>query len=162
MHLNLDRYVTMNIWRIESVLAGKGRVYMNKPKTYMTLDDRTVIQEGLNNKLSVKAIVQTINKSPSTVKREIAKKCPKERRSIAVLPNCANRKDCDVYKFYKDTRCYSPCRNCISCKKLCDRYVPGTSGRLEASAMGARNRLPVPMTLYSILQCLQMTCPKTP
>ena len=24
-----------------------------------------------------------------------------------------------------------PCRNCISCKKLCNQYVPGTCGRLE-------------------------------
>lgn len=107
---------------------------MNKPKTHMTLDDRIAIQEGLNNNLSVRAIAKTINKSPSTVKREIdARKCPKGRRSITVLPNCANRKDCDIHGLCKDTRCYSPCRNCISCKKLCDRYVPGTCGRLEAS-----------------------------
>ena len=77
---------------------------------------------------------KNINKSPSTVKREIdARKCPKGRRSVTVLPNCANRRDCDVHGLCKDTRCYSPCRNCISCKKLCDQYVPGTCGRLEAS-----------------------------
>lgn len=66
----------MNIWRIGSVLAGKGRVYINKPKTHMTLDDHIAIQEGLNNNLSVRAIAKTINKSPSTIKREIdARKC---------------------------------------------------------------------------------------
>ena len=50
-----------------------------------------------------------------------------------MLPNCAYRKDCDIHGLCKDTRCYSPCRNCISCKKLCDQYVPGTCGRLETS-----------------------------
>ncbi len=30
------------------ILAGKGRIYMSKPKTHMTLDDRIAIQEGLN------------------------------------------------------------------------------------------------------------------
>ncbi len=35
------------------ILAGKGRVHMNKPKTHMTLDDRIAIQEGLNNNLSI-------------------------------------------------------------------------------------------------------------
>ena len=114
--------------------AGKGRVHMNKPKTHMTHDDRIDIQEGLNNNLSVKAIAKTINKSPSTAKREIdARKCPKGRRSITMLPNCAYRKVCDIHGLCKDTRCYSPCRNCISCKKLCNQYVPGTCGRLETS-----------------------------
>lgn len=99
----------MVIWRIGSSPAGKGRVHMNKPKTHMTLDDRIAIQEGLNNNLSVRAIAKNINKSPSTVKREIdARKCPKGRRSITVLPNCANRKDCDIHGLCKDTRCYSP------------------------------------------------------
>ena len=37
----------------------------------MKLDDRIAIQEGLNNNLSVRAIAKTINKSPSTVNREI-------------------------------------------------------------------------------------------
>lgn len=88
----------MVIWRIGSSPAGKGRVHMNKPKTHMTLDDRIAIQERLNNNLSVRAIAKNIYKSPSTVKREIdARKCPKGRRSITVLPNCANRKDCGVH-----------------------------------------------------------------
>lgn len=41
--------------------------------SHMTLDDRITIQECLNNGISIRTIAKRINKSPSTVMREIKK-----------------------------------------------------------------------------------------
>lgn len=103
-------------------------------KKHLTLSDRIIIEQKLNEGTSIREIARTVNKDASTIIREINKrKCPKGKRSIKVLPACANKHDCQVTGLCKDKRCYMLCRNCMACKSLCELYVPGTCTKLEKS-----------------------------
>ncbi len=64
-------------------------------KKHLTLSDRIIIEQKLNEGTSIREIARTVNKDASTIIREIHKrKCPKGKRSIKVLPACANKPSC--------------------------------------------------------------------
>ena len=92
---------------------------------HMTLNDRISIQEGLDNGYSIRTIARTINKSPSTVMREIEKhKTVKGKRRPDLLDECALKKDCSIYHLCQGIDCNSQCRTCEKCKSICPNYSP--------------------------------------
>lgn len=91
--------------------------------SHMTLDDRITIQECLNNGISIRTIAKRINKSPSTVMREIKKhKTVKGKRRPDLLDECAFKRTCNIYHLCKDIHCNSACRTCELCKTKCPNY----------------------------------------
>ena len=102
--------------------------------SHMTLDDRVVIQEGLDANLSTFTISKKLGKAASTVTREIEKhRVYKGKRYPGAKAPCARKEGCVVRGLCKDKRCYSLCRNCISCKDLCPEYFPSECERLAKS-----------------------------
>ena len=102
--------------------------------SHMTLDDRVTIQEGLDNRLSIRVIAKMIGKQPSTVLREVEKhKVFRGIRYEGALAPCKRRDTCRITGLCTDKRCYSLCRNCTACKEKCKDYFPGKCERLSKS-----------------------------
>ena len=102
--------------------------------SHMTLDDRITIQECLNNGISIRTIAKRINKSPSTVMREIKKhKTVKGKRRPDLLDECAFKRTCNIYHLCKDIHCNSACRTCELCKTKCPNYKPDSCDLLLKS-----------------------------
>lgn len=71
---------------------------------HLSLDDRKRIQEGIESGLRKFEIAQSINKSPSTITKEIKKYRKLKPRNMYNAPsNCIHLKDCKV--------CISRCKN---------------------------------------------------
>ena len=88
-------------------------IYMS----HMSLDNRVTIQEGLDQRLTLRTIAKMVDKAPSTILREINKhRCNKGKRYPDAIPPCARRDTCQITGLCHDTRCYAPCRNCNACR----------------------------------------------
>lgn len=102
-----------------------------KKGTHLTWDDRHEIQKGLKEHRTFKEIAYIIGCSPDTVSKEIRRhRYHKLRIRDGILhasPNrCKYRNSCrrwDVCKKKKGYKCRIPCRECISCNKLCPDFV---------------------------------------
>lgn len=106
---------------------------MAKSKTtHLTLEDRSKIEYGLNKGHSIREISKEINKSPSSVLREINRNRTYE---ITTLNACAHLKKC-----YRRNACGNMTCNLIcskkcrsSCFKECHFYEKYTCARLQKS-----------------------------
>lgn len=89
--------------------------------SHLTLDERIIIESGLNEGLSINKIAQKLNISPSTVSREIARNSTLKE---GTLPKCQNIKPCHV-KNLCNPRCTLNCKDCkhIDCTTRCSRHV---------------------------------------
>ena len=102
-----------------------------KKGTHLTWDDRHEIQKGLKEHRTFKEIAYIIGCSPDTVSKEIRRHRYHKLRSrdgiLHASPNrCKYRNSCrrwDVCKKKKGHKCRIPCRECISCNKLCPDFV---------------------------------------
>lgn len=91
----------------------------------MTLNDRITIQEGLDNRISIRKIAKIIDKSPSTVLREINKhKSIKGKRRPDLLDECSHKRKCEIRHLCQGVDCNSLCRTCELCKTKCPNYTP--------------------------------------
>lgn len=101
---------------------------------HLTLDERIRIQEGLNQRFSIRKIAITVNKEPSTVMREIKNhryykgKCKEDLK-----PECARREICTIKGLCDNSRCVSYCKYCMSCYNRCDLYTPGECYKIKHS-----------------------------
>jgi len=95
----------------------------NKKQKHLTLDERNIIEQGLNSKLSLKSIALKIQKDPTTVSKEIKKhRIYKEPTNYMGYSNiCINRYTCT-----KKNVCYSFCKkkcsNCSLCNSKCTDF----------------------------------------
>ena len=102
-----------------------------KKGTHLTWDDRHEIQKGLKEHRTFKEIAYIIGCSPDTVSKERRRHRYHKLRSrdgiLHASPNrCKYRNSCrcwDVCKKKKGHKCRIPCRECISCNKLCPDFV---------------------------------------
>ena len=93
--------------------------------SHMSLDNRVTIQEGLDQRLTLRTIAKMVDKAPSTILREINKhRFNKGKRYPDAIPPCARRDTCQITGLCHDTRCYAPCRNCNACRSKCSQYLP--------------------------------------
>jgi len=100
---------------------------------HLSLDDRIKIEQYLNEGRSLRFIAKELNKSVSTISREIKKRRSlMGRRSSKTLPKCANYSDCNIHGLCTDIRCYKyQCRACITCKTVCPEYVPSVCKKTD-------------------------------
>lgn len=103
--------------------------------SHLTLSDRIVIEQSLNEKYSFRQIAKKLNKSPSTISREVSmRRANKGKRTAKTLPKCALYKDCTVTGLCKDSHCVSySCRSCSSCKEICKDYIPGKCTKIMSA-----------------------------
>ena len=105
--------------------------YNNK---HLSLDDRKKIEEGIEKGLRKFEIAKLVNKSPSTITKEIKKNRKLKPRNMYNVPNqCIHLKDCKVCisrcKDYEEEPCYrrdrfiGACNNCPNIRKCkLDKY----------------------------------------
>ena len=105
--------------------------YNNK---HLSLDDRKKIEEGIEKGLRKFEIAKLVNKSPSTITKEIKKNRKLKPRNMYNPPNqCIHLKDCKVCisrcKDYEEEPCYrrdrfvGACNNCPNIRKCkLDKY----------------------------------------
>lgn len=106
-------------------LITKGvEVIMKYDNTHLTLQDRQIIQKGIENRSSKTAIAQTIGKDPTTIAKEIRKHRDLKRR------NAFNQKNICIHL-----------KECHGCKRKCARYVEQTCSKRDRSP-GACNKCP--------------------
>lgn len=101
---------------------------------HLSLDDRKKIEEGIEKGLRKFEIAKLVNKSPSTITKEIKKNRKLKPRNMYNVPNqCIHLKDCKVCisrcKDYEEEPCYrrdrfvGACNNCPEIKKCkLDKY----------------------------------------
>ena len=97
---------------------------MKYDNTHLTLQDRQIIQKGIESRSSKTAIAQTIGKDPTTVAKEIRKHRDLKRR------NAFNQRHICVHL-----------KECHGCKRKCSRYVEQTCSKRDRSP-GACNKCP--------------------
>ena len=77
-------------------------LFMKHDNSHLTLDERKIIQTGIENRSTKVAIANTIGKDPTTVAKEIRKHRQLHSRNTANYPNiCVHRKICGT--------CFSKC-----------------------------------------------------
>ncbi|WP_083273633.1 helix-turn-helix domain-containing protein [Geosporobacter ferrireducens] len=99
--------------------------------SHLTLDDRIIIEESLNNNYKLKDIADRLKKDPTTVSKEV-----KRNRSVTTRKDhsgpiaCAKRKECTKKHLYSDS-CNRLCKKCttVNCYRGCPEYVPKTCSR---------------------------------
>lgn len=89
---------------------------------HLTLDDRIIIEQGLNTKLSLVSIASQIGKDPTTISKEI-----RLNRTLK-LPNSFNGKNMCKYihschlKDICNSNCSIECRTCELCNQHCKNF----------------------------------------
>ena len=90
--------------------------------SHLTLDERKIIQTGIENGSSKKSIADTIRKDPSTIAKEIKKHRKLRPRNILYYPSiCIHNK------------------SCRGCKSKCSRYIEIACSKRDRSP-GACNK----------------------
>jgi len=97
---------------------------MKYDNTHLTLQDRQIIQKGIESRSSKVAIAQTIGKDPTTVAKEIRKHRDLKRR------NAFNQKSICIHL-----------KQCHGCKRKCSKYQEQTCSKRDRSP-GACNKCP--------------------
>jgi len=97
---------------------------MSNKNIHLTLNERKIIQTGIENRSSKVAIAKTIGKDPSTVAKEIKKHKDLKRRAAF------NQKSICIH-----------IKKCHGCKRKCSRYQEQTCSKRDRSP-GACNKCP--------------------
>ena len=91
------------------------------PKKHLTKDDRVRIETYLNERQSLRYIAERLDKSPSTISREISSHASEQK---------CNSCDCIYFYECKKTKvcgnsgnsCHKQCRTCVKARKYCSDY----------------------------------------
>ena len=93
---------------------------MNQNRKHLTLDDRVRIQHYLEEGYSIRYIADRLDKSPSTISRELKK------HSKIYIPSqcdCQYFSECIAKHVCGSKSCNGQCRKCSKAKKHCNDYV---------------------------------------
>lgn len=91
-----------------------------KSPKHFTLDDRIRIESLLGECFSLRYIADRLDKSPSTISRELKK------HAIIQTPNCCdclNSQSCSRLHVCGSPACRKKCKSCPKAKKYCTNYV---------------------------------------
>lgn len=96
----------------------------------MTLDDRILIEKGLDQHLSLRRIASQLGKDPTTISKEIRKHLSFQEHNHFNEPNnkCLLAKDCkkkNICGTYAPV-CKKMCRSCNHCNSHCKDFLPRT------------------------------------
>ena len=113
----------------------KREVNMKTNQKHLTLSDRIVIEQSLNEGKSFKSIAKQLHKDPTTISKEIRKnRTIKTRKDSSKVIKCDNSKECTVQKLCSRFNCKDLCKNCsryINCRTICTDYKVKTCGKLN-------------------------------
>lgn len=99
---------------------------------HLTLDERNIIEQELNQNNSLKNIALLLDKDPTTIAKEVKKhRLRKEGQAIHVSFNqCSRRYNCHRHNVC-GFRCNKECRHCNICNKVCSDFEDGICLRLK-------------------------------
>lgn len=86
----------------------------------LTYEERIIIEDMLGRKQSLYAIAKKLNRTVSTISREIRNR---RERSPLYKNDCIYISDCHKKSVCGSTSCKQQCRKCNKCKKYCPDYV---------------------------------------
>ena len=105
-------------------------ITQEKPRNRITYEQRVLIEDMLNRKLSLYRIAKELNRSASTISREI------RSRRVSYRSNgndCGNKRDCHLQHACGSMSCTKLCKKCIRCKKHCPDYIKNECKQLLAA-----------------------------
>ena len=107
------------------VLLSEPFYIMKKQKTKyqrLSYDERVLIEDRLNQGFSVKSIAKFLNRSPSSISREIKRHSVTIRKSTS----CSHINNCEVKNLCVNCRFKGNgiCKRCPECHKLCRLFSP--------------------------------------
>lgn len=93
----------------------------------LTYEERVIIEDMITRKESLRAIATKLNKSASTISREIRNHCNTEKNRTN---DCINRYSCTTKQLCNPT-CKGECKKCLRCKRYCSDYVQSFCEKLQ-------------------------------
>ena len=96
---------------------------------HLTKEDRTIIEDMLNRDCSITAIAKHLERSPSTISREI-------RNHLQTVPSkasadCIHFYGCRKTNVCGSSKCKLKCRQCHRCTQYCVDYKPNVCTRIS-------------------------------
>lgn len=103
-----------------------------KKSTHLTADDRIRIEALLKEGSSLRYIADRLDKSPSTISREIKKHV---QVHVPRCCDCLNSHDCTLLHVCGSSGCRKKCKACHKAKQYCSDYVKSQCGTLLDAAL---------------------------
>ena len=106
-------------------------------KKHLTNAERIKIETLLSQGFSIRSIADFLEKSPSTISREI------QKHSLVKIPNscdCNDFNGCDVKHVCGSKECNKKCRSCHLAKKYCEHYNKRSCEHWNGSSIKICNR----------------------
>lgn len=105
---------------------------------HLTLDERMIIAQRLNEGVSFKAIAAELNKNCTTISREVRshlvfKKTGSAGRSFNACRHRFSCKEQHVCAACPGKRTFSLCKNCRLCNSVCTRFEPDICTKLNSA-----------------------------
>lgn len=102
--------------------------------SHLTDNDRSQIENGLNRRMSFQQIAQKLDKSNSTISREVLKHRVDSNKGAQgrASNRCVFRRNCDVYYLCPKIRCHRKCSTCNSCNTICPKFKEEVCNKLSA------------------------------
>ena len=91
-----------------------------KKSTHLTADDRIRIEALLREGCSLRYIADRLDKSPSTISRELAKHTQVHDTNFC---DCLHSHSCTLHHVCSSTACRRKCSTCRKAKRYCNDYV---------------------------------------
>lgn len=101
-------------------------------KSHLTLDDRIRIETLIAEKHSIRYIADRLDKSPSTISREIKKHAQVKKPKGC---DCAFSRSCTLSRICGSTSCNKKCRECAKARKYCPDYSKAYCDTLQNSQL---------------------------
>ncbi len=91
-----------------------------KKYSHLTLNERNIIEEELNQGASFSAIAHLLNKNPSTISKEVQRNCSSIKPSSFnnSFNKCISKRSCKL-KNVCGKNCNLLCKNCEKCNEYC-------------------------------------------
>ncbi len=86
----------------------------------LTYEERILIEDMLKRNQSLYSIAKRLNRTVSTISREIRNR---REKILSTKNDCANIRDCTKKHMCGRTGCQQPCKRCHKCKLYCHDYV---------------------------------------
>lgn len=116
---------------------------MKTNQKHLTLSDRIIIEQSLNEGISFKSIAKQLHKDPTTISKEVKKhRTIKTRKDNTRIVKCDNSKECVVQHLCSKPNCNDLCKNCskyINCRTICMDYKTKTCGKLNKAPYVCNN-----------------------
>lgn len=103
--------------------------------SHLTESDRSRIEHCLRRRMSFQQIGQELDKSRSTIYREVLKHREVSLKGVKgrISNRCIHRRNCDVWYLCKNLKCHRKCSTCRKCNTLCSNFKEEICRKLSTS-----------------------------